>query len=106
MSLWTKALVLLFLSAVKLVCEIALMALLGRGLLAILAGDKRQSNFFYGLLSVLTRPFLAVARWITPRQVADAHVGFVAFSLLLIIWVIVTLEKVSYCVGQDMVGCR
>lgn len=97
---------LLFLSAVKLVCEIALMSLLGQGLLAVLAGEKREKNFFYQLLQVLTRPFRAAARFITPKQVADAHVGFVAFFLLLIVWAVVTFEKVRICVGSDMVGCR
>ena len=97
---------LLFLSAVKLVCEIALMALLGQGLLAVLAGDKRDTNFFYQLLKILTRPFTAVARFITPRQVGDHQVGFVAFFLLAVIWVIVTFEKVSYCLNNKMVGCQ
>ena len=102
---FVKALVLLFLSSVKLVCEIALMALLGQGLLFILAGDKREKNFFYQLLKVLTRPFTAAARWITPRQVADAHVGFVALFFLVLVWVVVTLEKIRLCVGANMVGC-
>jgi hypothetical protein len=97
--------VLLFLSSVKLVCEIALMALLGRGVLAVLTGAKRESNFFYQLLTVLTRPFIASARAITPRQVADAHVGFVAFFLTLVIWAVVTFEKINLCVNSNMVGC-
>ena len=97
---------LLFLSAVKLVCEIALMALLGQGALAMLAGAGREKNFFYQLLKVLTRPFIAVARFIAPRQVADQHVGFVAFFLVTVIWMIVTFEKINYCVGNQMVGCK
>jgi hypothetical protein len=96
--------VLLFLSSVKLVCEIALMALLG--LLALLAGDKRDRNFFYQTLKVVTRPFTSAARWIAPRQVADQHVGFVAFFLLTIVWVIVTIEKVRHCVAIGMAECR
>jgi len=98
--------VLLFLSAVKLVCEIALMALLGQGLLAALAGEKRDTNFFYQLLKVLTRPFTAFARLIAPKQVGDHQVGFVAFFLLAVVWVIVTFEKVSYCMSNKMVGCQ
>lgn len=82
------------------------MALLGQGVLAVLAGDKRDSNFFYQLLKVLTRPFVAAARFIAPKQVADQHVGFVAFFLLLLVWAVVTFEKISYCVGQKMVGCQ
>jgi hypothetical protein len=103
--IWIKAPVLLLLSSIKLVSEIALMALLGQGLLFILAGDKRETNFFYQLLKVLTRPFTAGARWITPRQVADAHVGFVAFFFLVLVWAVVTFEKIRLCVGTNMVGC-
>ena len=98
--------VLLLLSSLKLICEIALMALMGQGLLAMLAGEKRDKNFFYQLLSILARPFRAAARFIAPRQVADEHVGFVAFFLMLILWAIVTFEKVRLCVNSDMVGCR
>lgn len=97
---------LLFLSSTKLVCEIALMALLGQGVLAALAGAKRETNFFYQLLKVLTRPFTAAARFITPRQVGDHQVGFVAFFLLAVLWVIVTFEKVNYCLSNKMVGCQ
>jgi hypothetical protein len=98
--------VLLFLSSIKLVSEIALMALLGQGLLFVLAGEKRDKNFFYQLLKVLTRPFRAGARWITPRQVADEHVGFVAFFLLVLVWAVVTFERIRLCVGSNMVGCQ
>lgn len=97
---------LLFLSAVKLVAEIALMALLGQGLLYVLAGAKRETNFFYQLLKTLTKPFTALCRRITPRMVADRHVPFVAFFLLSLAWIVVTIEKVRYCVSVGMVGCR
>jgi hypothetical protein len=98
--------VLLFLSAIKLVAEIALMCLLGQGVLALLAGERRQQNFFYQLFEMATRPFTRLARWVAPRQVADHHVGFVAFFMLAVIWVLVTLQKVEWCVANNMVGCR
>ncbi len=82
------------------------MALLGQGLLGVLAGAKRDDNFFYQLLKILTRPFVAVARFIAPRQVADHQVGFVAFFLLSVIWVIVTFEKINFCLNNKMVGCQ
>jgi hypothetical protein len=98
--------VLLFISAVKLVCEIALMALLGQGLLYLLAGARRDTNFFYQLIKIITKPFTQVARFIAPRQVADQQVPFVAFFLLVVIWAVVTIEKIQLCIGQNMEGCR
>jgi hypothetical protein len=97
---------LLFLTSAKMVLEIALLSLLGQGLLYVLSGERRQQNFFYRLFQVLTRPFTAAARRLTPALVADKHVPFVAFFLLSIGWVVVTVEKIRLCVSADMVGCR
>jgi hypothetical protein len=98
--------VFLFLSAVKLVCEIALMALAGQGLLYLLAGPKRDTNLFYQLLKILTRPFTTAARWITPKQVGDHQVGYVAFFLLAIVWAVVTFERIQWCLQAGMELCR
>jgi hypothetical protein len=96
----------LALSAIKLVCEIAVLALMGQGLLHVLAGGRHETNFFYQLLRGIASPFTWAARRITPRRVADRHVPFVALFLLSIGWVVVTIEKIRYCVGVEMVGCR
>ena len=97
---------LLFLTSAKLILEIALLSLLGQGLLHVLSGERRQQNFFYRLFQVLTRPFTGTARLITPSKVDDKHVPFVAFFLLSVGWVVVTIEKIRLCVSTDMVGCR
>ena len=55
---------LLFVSSVKLVAEIALLALLGQWFLGLLAGAKREHNLFYRPLKVMTNPFVkACAGW-------------------------------------------
>jgi hypothetical protein len=94
------------LNLIQLVLYIALLALLGQGLLYILAGPGRDSNFFYKLMQVLTKPFTFVVRKITPKQVSDQQVPIVAFFLLAIIYAVVTIEKIQLCVDQNMVGCR
>lgn len=95
-----------FLNIAQLVLYIALLALLGQGVLYVLAGAKRDRNFFYQLLQILSRPFTAIVRKVTPRQVADQHVPIVTFFLLLIVYAIVTFEKISLCVEAGMEGCR
>ncbi len=97
---------LLFVSSVKLVAEIALMALLGQFLLGLLIGRKRDSNMFYGVLDVLTRPFVKLTRLITPRLVLDRHVPLVAFLLLAMIWLVVTGYKIKLCVDLGVQACR
>jgi uncharacterized membrane protein len=94
------------LNLIQLVLYIALLALLGQGLLFILAGPKRETNFFYKLLQVVSKPFTLPVRWVTPKQVADQHVPIVTFFLLVVIYAVVTLEKIQLCVAQNMVGCK
>ena len=94
------------LNALQLVLYIALLALLGQGVLFLLAGARRESNFFYRLLQVVARPFTLPVRWITPRQVDDRHVPIVTFMLLLVIYAVVTFEKINLCVSQNMAGCK
>ncbi|WP_298829163.1 hypothetical protein [uncultured Piscinibacter sp.] len=97
---------LLFVSAVKLVTEIALMALAGQFLLGLLAGQKRESNFFYKLLQVLTGPFVKGTRLITPRIVIDRHIPLAAFVLLSMVWVLSTIVKINLCLQIGVEQCR
>ncbi|MBK9363916.1 MAG: hypothetical protein IPM99_23715 [Rubrivivax sp.] len=97
---------LLLVSSIKLVAEIALLALAGQGLLGLLAGARRDSNFFYRLLQVMTKPFVRGARWLTPRIVLDRHVPLVAFLLLGFVWVFSTLAKVRICLEIGVQACR
>jgi len=97
------------LNILQLILYIALLALVGQGILYVLAGARRDSNFFYKLLQVLTKPFTMPMRRITPRQVADEHVPIVTFFFLLILYAVVTFERADLCVTSNMVGqagCR
>jgi hypothetical protein len=93
-------------SIVKLVCEIALLALAGRWLLGLLAGQKKESNVFYQTLAVITKPFVSSARFITPKAIIDRHVPFVAFLLLSFIWVVSLIEKIRICTVIGMEMCK
>ena len=97
------------LNAIQLVLYIALLALLGQGVLFVLAGARRESNFFYKLLQVLSKPFTWPLRKLMPKQVADHQVPIVAFMLLLLMYAVVTFERADLCVTSNMVGqegCR
>lgn len=97
---------LLLVSSVKLVAEIAVLALLGQWLLGLLAGRRRDQNFFYRLLQVLTQPFTRVVRAITPRIVLDRHVPLATFLLLALVWLVATVSKVNLCLQMGMQACR
>jgi len=98
--------VLTTLTLLQLILYIPLLALLGQGLLFVLAGNKRDSNFFYKLLQLLSKPFTFVVRKLTPSKVADEHVPFATFFLLVVAYVVVTIEKIDLCVHLGMDQCR
>ena len=78
-------------------------------MLFVLAGAKRETNFFYKLLQLLSKPFALPVRKLTPKLVADQHVPVVTFFLLLVVYAIVTFERADLCVTANVVGqtgCR
>ena len=91
-----------FLNILQLVIYIALLALAGQGLLYVLAGARRNENFFYRTLQVISKPFTVPMRKLTPRMVADEHVPVVTFLLLLVVYAIVTFEKINLCIASGM----
>jgi hypothetical protein len=95
-----------FLTLAQLVLYVPLLALLGQGLLFVLAGPKRDSNFFYQLIKLISKPFTFVVRKLTPRQVADEHVPLVTFFLLLIAYAVVTFERIALCVQIGVEQCK
>ena len=92
------------LNAVQLVLYIALLALIGQGALYVLAGAKRESNVFYKLLQVLSKPFTSLVRLVTPKLVSDQQVPVVTFLLLVVLYAVVTFERADLCVTSQMVG--
>ena len=92
--------------AAKLVCEIAWLCLVGRGVLAVLAGPARHQNLIYGLLTMATRPFVAMVRPITPKLVLPRHHPLVAFALLSAAWLALAVAKVFWCLPIGAALCR
>jgi hypothetical protein len=83
----------LLLGVLRAVIEVALLALLGQGLLALLAGARRDTNPIYMLFKIVTKPAIVAARWITPKLVIDKHIPFVAFFLLFWLWLFLAYAK-------------
>lgn len=97
---------LFFVSTLKLIAEIALLALLGQWILGLLAGAKRDTNLFYQILQIVGKPFVVASRFITPKQIIDRHVPLVAFLLLLFIWIASTLMKIRICLQIGVEMCK
>ncbi len=97
---------LIALNLLQMLLYIPLLALAGQGALFVLAGPKRDSNFFYRLLQLLSKPFTFVVRKITPAKVNDVHVPFVTFFLLVIAYAVVTFEKIDLCLRLGLEQCK
>ena len=97
---------LLLASSLKLIAEIALLALAGQWLLGLIAGQKRERNLFYQLLKVVTGPFVKIARLVTPAFVIDRHVPLVAFLLVAFLWLGSTAAKINLCLSAGVNLCK
>lgn len=97
---------LVLITAVKLVCEIAILSLLAQWLVGVLAGARRDQNWVYSLFRVLTGPFTKTVRWVTPKVVIDRHVPLATFVLLTMLWVVVTVAKIQACLAVGVQACQ
>ena len=93
-------------STIKLIAEVALLALFGQWILGLLAGAKKDQNLFYQILQIVGKPFVLVARAISPRQIIDRHVPFVAFLLLVFVWIAVTILRIRTCLQIGVELCK
>jgi len=93
---------LLLLSIARALVEVAGYALIGQGVLALFAGKKRDDNFVYRLLAVVTAPVIRAVRLITPRFIIDRHLPFVAFFLLFWLWLGLAFAKRYVCMVNGL----
>ncbi len=94
----------LIISILRALTEVALLSLLGQGLVAFLAGSRRATNPVYLLFQVITRPVLRIVRMVTPQIIIDKHVPFVAVFLLFWLWILLAYIKRTLC-GIDELVC-
>jgi len=83
------------LRALKAVVEVAGFAYLGQGLVALFAGANRDQNVIFQVFRIVTGPVTRATRAVMPRFIPDRHVPFVAFGLLLWIWIFLIIGLAS-----------
>ncbi len=77
----------LLLSILRACVELAGCALLGQGILALLAGSKRANNPIYRLFQIVTGPPIRMVRWLLPSFVRERHLPWFTFLLLFCLWI-------------------
>lgn len=84
----------------KALVEIAAVALIGRGIVALFAGANRDRNVIYVVFKIITQPAVKLARLITPAKlVRDTHLPMVAFFISFWVWVML-LFAIAHSCGQ------
>lgn len=97
---------LLLVEILKMLAEIALLALAGQWVLGLLAGRRREENLFYQLFQIITKPLVKGARLVSPKVILDQHLPLVAFLLLSFVWVVATITKIDICVRIGVHLCK
>jgi hypothetical protein len=98
--------VLLFLNIAQLVLYIGALGLIGQGLLYVLAGQGRDTNLFYQLIGIINKPWTLLARFISPKQIIDRQIPFVAFCIVGVLYIAVTLAKIEHCISIGIEACQ
>jgi len=85
------------LGTVQLVVAIALMALIGQGVLYILAGRDREKNLFYQIVRIVPSPFVKLMRLLTPKVFEDRVIPFATFCILsaIFLWLAFAIPQVE-----------
>ncbi len=93
----------LIIALLRALAEVAGMLMLGQGLLWLFGPKAREGNFVYDLFKKGTSPVIKATRFICPKFIHDAHIGLVAFLILLWIWFGLGVAKRYICVSQQLV---
>jgi len=94
------------LNIAQLILYIGGLGLIGQGLLFVLAGQKRDTNLFYQLIGIINKPWTLTARFISPKQILDRQIPFVAFCIVGVLYIAVTLAKIEHCISIGIEICQ
>lgn len=88
---------LLVVSVLRALIEVALLSLIGQGVLALLAGRGRATNPVYRMFQVVTRPAIRAVRFLMPPSIGDRHLPMLTFLLLFGFWIFLAYVKRIIC---------
>ena len=63
--------------------------------MALFAGANRDQNVIFQVFRIVTGPVTRATRAVMPRFIPDRHIPFVAFGLLLWIWIFLIIGLAS-----------
>jgi len=90
-------------SILRTLVEVAMLCLLGQGIVGVLSGAARAGNPIYRCFSIITRPPVQLIRFVMPRLVVDKHIPLVTFFVLFWLWIVLAYVKRSLCQASGLV---
>lgn len=87
----------LLITGARAIIEVAGLMLIARGVMWLMGPRWREHNFFYGVITAGTLPFIRLARSVSPRAVSDTYTPAIAFVLLVILWTAAGVGKEWLC---------
>jgi hypothetical protein len=90
----------------KSLIELSLMFIVGRFLLGLMAGAKKQANIFWQMLDIAAKPALWLTRAVSPKIILDQHIPLATASWLVVAWVVVTKYKIDLCLSAGAAACQ
>lgn len=76
-----------WISALRALIELAMLCLIGQGVLALLAGRGRHQNPVYLLLALLTKPPRQLCVLVFPQVRSGRGQGILCLTLLFVFWI-------------------
>ena len=87
--------VLFAISALRAIVEMLLLCLMGQGVLALLAGKKRDGNPVYQLFSLITRGPRAIVAHLLPDGTRKSTITLLTGTSLLFLWISLAILRKS-----------
>ena len=91
---------------IKMLTEVALLALLGRWLLGLLVGVGREHNMFWRLLHLAVVLLLSGLGRLSGGRLGPAGQARWAAALLVLLWLLATVAKIHFCLVLGPGSCR
>lgn len=84
---------LFLIAALRAIIEMLGLCLIGQGMLALLAGSKRQVNPIYRLFALITHAPRRVVAHLLPKAAGEKTIGICCFVVLFCLWIGLALMR-------------
>lgn len=84
---------LFLIAALRAIIEMLGLCLIGQGMLALLAGSKRQANPIYRLFALITHAARRVVAHLLPKAAGEKTIGICCFVVLFCLWIGLALMR-------------